>query len=35
VVIISHNLRHVQQIADRIVILCHGESIAEFRRGRA
>jgi simple sugar transport system ATP-binding protein len=33
IVIISHNLRHVQQIADRIVILSHGESIAEFRQG--
>lgn len=33
VIVISHNVHHVYPVADRFVILSHGESIAEFKRG--
>ncbi len=33
VIVISHNVHHVYPVADRFVILSHGESIADFRRG--
>ncbi|MDQ3767641.1 MAG: ATP-binding cassette domain-containing protein [Actinomycetota bacterium] len=33
VIFISHNVHHVHPVADRFVILSHGESIADFRRG--
>ena len=33
VIVISHNVHHVHPIADRFVILSHGESIAEFKKG--
>ena len=33
VIVISHNVHHVHPIADRFVILSHGESIAEFKAG--
>ncbi len=32
-VLISHNVHHVYPVADRFVILSHGEAIAELRRG--
>lgn len=32
VIFISHNVHHVHPVADRYVILSHGESIAEFGR---
>ena len=33
VIVISHNVHHVYPVADRFVILSHGESIAEFNAG--
>jgi simple sugar transport system ATP-binding protein len=33
VLLISHNVHHVYPVADRFVILSHGESIAEFAAG--
>jgi D-xylose transport system ATP-binding protein len=33
VVVISHDMRDVRQIADRIVVLRLGSKVAEFRRG--
>ena len=33
VIVISHNVHHVYPVADRFVILSHGESIAEFGAG--
>jgi simple sugar transport system ATP-binding protein len=33
VIVISHNVHHVYPVADRFVILAHGESIADFKRG--
>ncbi len=33
VIVISHNVHHVYPVADRFVILSHGESIADFKRG--
>jgi simple sugar transport system ATP-binding protein len=33
VILISHNVHHVYPVADRFVILSHGESIAEFKAG--
>jgi simple sugar transport system ATP-binding protein len=33
VILISHNVHHVYPVADRFVILSHGESIAEFGAG--
>jgi simple sugar transport system ATP-binding protein len=33
VLLISHNVHHVESVADRFVVLSHGESIAAFRRG--
>lgn len=33
VILISHNVHHVYPVADRFVILSHGESIAEFAAG--
>lgn len=33
VIVISHNVHHVHPVADRFVILSHGESIADFGRG--
>jgi D-xylose transport system ATP-binding protein len=33
VVVVSHDMRDVQQIADRIVVLRLGSKVAEFRRG--
>jgi simple sugar transport system ATP-binding protein len=33
VIVISHNVHHVYPVADRFVILSHGQSIAEFKRG--
>jgi simple sugar transport system ATP-binding protein len=33
VIVISHNVHHVYPVADRFVVLSHGESIAEFKRG--
>jgi simple sugar transport system ATP-binding protein len=32
IIFISHNVHHVHPVADRFVILSHGESIADFRR---
>jgi simple sugar transport system ATP-binding protein len=34
IIFITHNVHHVYPVADRFVILSHGESIAEFPRGR-
>jgi simple sugar transport system ATP-binding protein len=31
VIVISRNIHHVYPVADRLVILSHGESIADFR----
>jgi simple sugar transport system ATP-binding protein len=33
VILISHNVQHVYPVADRLVVLSHGESIAEFKAG--
>ncbi len=33
IIFITHNVHHVYPVADRFVILSHGESIAEFDRG--
>jgi simple sugar transport system ATP-binding protein len=33
IIFITHNVHHVYPVADRFVILWHGESIAEFPRG--
>ena len=33
IIFITHNVHHVYPVADRFVILSHGESIAEFPRG--
>jgi simple sugar transport system ATP-binding protein len=33
VIVISHNVHHVYPVADRFVILSHGQSIADFKRG--
>jgi simple sugar transport system ATP-binding protein len=33
IIFITHNVHHVYPVADRFVILWHGESIAEFDRG--
>jgi simple sugar transport system ATP-binding protein len=33
IVFITHNVHHVFPVADRYVVLWHGESIAEFNRG--
>ncbi|MGH2819633.1 MAG: ATP-binding cassette domain-containing protein [Actinomycetota bacterium] len=33
IILISHNVHHVHPVADRFVILSHGESIADFARG--
>jgi simple sugar transport system ATP-binding protein len=33
IVFITHNVHHVFPVADRYVVLWHGESIAEFKRG--
>ena len=33
VIFITHNVHHVYPVADRFVVLWHGESIAEFARG--
>jgi len=33
IIFITHNVHHVYPVADRFVILWHGESIAEFERG--
>jgi len=33
IVFITHNVHHVFPVADRYVVLWHGESIAEFERG--
>ncbi len=33
IVFITHNVHHVYPVADRFVVLSHGESIAEFPRG--
>jgi simple sugar transport system ATP-binding protein len=33
IIFITHNVHHVYPVADRFVILWHGESIAEFKRG--
>jgi simple sugar transport system ATP-binding protein len=33
IIVISHNVHHVDRVADRIVVLSHGESVASFRRG--
>jgi simple sugar transport system ATP-binding protein len=33
IIFITHNVHHVYPIADRFVVLSHGESIAEFPRG--
>jgi simple sugar transport system ATP-binding protein len=33
VVFISHNVHHVAQVADRVVVLSHGRSVAERARG--
>jgi D-xylose transport system ATP-binding protein len=33
VVVVSHDMRDVQQIADRIVVLRLGSKVAEFQRG--
>ncbi|MDQ3822771.1 MAG: ATP-binding cassette domain-containing protein [Actinomycetota bacterium] len=33
IVFITHNVHHVFPVADRYVVLWHGESIAEFQRG--
>jgi simple sugar transport system ATP-binding protein len=35
IVFITHNVHHVYPVADRFVILSHGESIAEVERGKA
>jgi simple sugar transport system ATP-binding protein len=34
IIFITHNIHHVYPVADRFVVLWHGESIAEFERGR-
>jgi simple sugar transport system ATP-binding protein len=34
IIFITHNVHHVYPVADRFVVLWHGESIAEFERGR-
>jgi simple sugar transport system ATP-binding protein len=34
IIFITHNVYHVYPIADRFVILSHGESIAEFAKGK-
>jgi simple sugar transport system ATP-binding protein len=34
VIFITHNVHHVYPVADRFVVLWHGESIAEFERGK-
>ena len=34
IVFITHNVHHVYPVADRFVVLSHGESIAEFPRGK-
>jgi simple sugar transport system ATP-binding protein len=34
IIFITHNVYHVYPIADRFVILSHGESIAEFPKGK-
>jgi simple sugar transport system ATP-binding protein len=34
IIFITHNVYHVYPIADRFVILSHGESIAEFSKGQ-
>ena len=34
IIFITHNVYHVYPIADRFVVLSHGESIAEFPKGR-
>ncbi|MBA2536008.1 MAG: sugar ABC transporter ATP-binding protein [Actinobacteria bacterium] len=33
IIFITHNVHHVYPVADRFVVLSHGESIAEFPRG--
>jgi simple sugar transport system ATP-binding protein len=33
IIFITHNIHHVYPVADRFVVLWHGESIAEFNRG--
>ena len=33
IIFITHNVHHVYPVADRFVVLWHGESIAEFPRG--
>jgi simple sugar transport system ATP-binding protein len=33
VVFISHNVLHVAEVADRVVVLSHGRSVAERARG--
>ena len=33
IIFITHNVHHVYPVADRFVVLWHGESIAEFKRG--
>jgi simple sugar transport system ATP-binding protein len=34
IIFITHNVHHVYPVADRFVVLSHGESIAEFPRGQ-
>jgi simple sugar transport system ATP-binding protein len=33
VIVISHNVHHVYPVADRYMVLSHGSTVAEFRRG--
>jgi simple sugar transport system ATP-binding protein len=35
VIVISHNVRQVYPVADRFVVLSHGESIADLARDEA
>jgi simple sugar transport system ATP-binding protein len=35
IIFITHNVHHVYPVADRFVVLSHGESIADLKRGEA
>jgi simple sugar transport system ATP-binding protein len=35
IIFITHNVHHVYPVADRFVVLSHGESIADLKRGQA
>jgi simple sugar transport system ATP-binding protein len=35
IIFITHNVHHVYPVADRFVVLSHGESIADIERGKA